>query len=61
MSEIFSILVMALWAWGFTFIGLRALGWIEWHYLWVMSPIFLGTIIYITMVVIAFALGGGFE
>ena len=57
MSKVFSILIMALIAWGVVFITLQGFGIVHWKWYWVVSPIFIAAIIYIIMVILAVALG----
>ncbi len=57
MGKILSILIMALLSWGAIFIFLRAAGLIEWHAIWIVSPVLLAVIIWVIMLGIAAALG----
>ncbi len=60
-SEMFTILVYALLVWGVIGIILRLMGWIRWHAVWVTLPIMLAVVIYVIMLIIAAAKGGGFR
>ncbi len=58
-SELASISVIALLVWGAIFIFFRWVGWIQWDWFWVVSPIFIACIIYVIIVVILYAMSGG--
>lgn len=57
-SELASAVIMGLIAWGVIFIFLRAIDIIQWHWFWVMIPIFLAAIIFILLVIVLFAESG---
>ncbi len=57
-SELASISVIALVICGAVFIFLRAIDVIQWHWFWVMSPIFLALMIYIVLIIILYATSG---
>ncbi len=58
-SILASMSVIALAIWGAIFIFFRWVGWIQWHWFWVISPIFLACIIYVIIVIILYATSGG--
>ena len=57
-SILASISVIALLMWGAIFIFFRWVGWIQWHWFWVISPTFLALMIYIVMIIILYAISG---
>lgn len=57
-SELASMSVIALAIWGAIFIALRVDGIIQWHWFWVMLPIFIACIIYVIIVIILYATSG---
>ena len=57
MSKVFSIIVYILIGWGVVFIALQGLGFVDWKWYWIMSPLFAATVIYIIMVILAVVLG----
>ncbi len=61
MSKILSITTLALFFCGAIFILLRLLGRVNWHWVWVVSPILLAVSLYVIIFVIAVVLGLGVQ
>ena len=57
MSQIISIFILVLLAWGIIFVLLRLLGIITWHLGWVLTPVWIAIALYVAMLVVAAALG----
>lgn len=56
-SELASGIVMGLIVLGIIFIFLRAIDIIQWHWFWLMLPIFIAVLIYVIMGVLAIIYG----